>query len=88
MEQVPDVPGKPLGRLGHLPPTFTGSWWYADYPEHYAGDAGSASEEKGEALMRWQVDTLAAYIAAVKSDQTVPALEAEFFERMAAVGRD
>ena len=88
MDEVPDVPARPLGRLGDLPPTFSGIWWYGDYPEHYAGDARSASVEKGEALVRWRVDTLAAYIAAVKADQVVPALEAEFFDRTRRIGRD
>ena len=81
MEKVPDKPARPLARLAHLPPTMTGIWWYADYPEHYAGDARSASEAKGRALVGWIADSLAEYIAAVKSDQVVPALEAEFFER-------
>jgi creatinine amidohydrolase len=81
MDKVPDEPARPLDRLGHLPPTYTGIWWYANYPEHYAGDARPASAEKGQARVGWIVDSLAAYIAAVKADRVVPALEAEFFER-------
>ena len=82
-ELVPDEPALPLGRLAHLPPTFTGIGWYANYPEHYAGDARPASAEKGRALVDWQVETLAQYIAAVKADEAVPALEDEFFRRAA-----
>lgn len=33
--------------VGGSAPTFTGIWWYSDYPDHYAGDALFASEEKG-----------------------------------------
>lgn len=72
----------PLGLLQHLP-AFVGIGWYANYPEHYAGDARTASAEKERALVGWMVDTLAAYIAAVKADEVVPALEREFFEREA-----
>jgi creatinine amidohydrolase len=81
MDKVPDSPAQPLNRLGHLPPTRTGIGWYADYPDHYAGDARPASAEKGQALVQWMVDSLATYIAAVKADRAVPDLEAEFFER-------
>ena len=32
-------------------------------------------------MVGWEADTLAAYIAAVKEDKVVPALEQEFFAR-------
>ena len=82
MDQVPAEPAMPLNRIGHLPPTYTAIWWYANYPDHYAGDARPASAEKGRARVGWQVDMLAEYIAAVKADEIVPALEAEFFKRV------
>jgi creatinine amidohydrolase len=82
MDQVPEEPALPLGRLDHLPPTYTAIWWYANYPEHYAGDARTASAEKGRLRVGWVVDTLAEYIAAVKADEAVPALKSEFFRRV------
>jgi creatinine amidohydrolase len=81
-DRVPEEPALPLNRLEHLPPTFTGIGWYANYPAHYAGDAHPASAGKGRALVEWEADTLARYIAAVKADQVVPALEREFFSRV------
>jgi creatinine amidohydrolase len=81
MERVPSTPGEALGRLGHLPQNYSGIWWYADYPQHYAGDARPASREKGLALRALQVDDLADFIAAVKADQAVPLLSKEFFDR-------
>jgi len=88
MDQVPAEPGRPLGRLSHLPPTFSPVSWYADYPEHYAGDARTASKEKGDAFVRLQVETLAEYLAAVKADTVAPALQDEFFRRTQALGRE
>lgn len=88
MDQVPEEPAKPLGRLDHLPPTYAGIWWYADYPDHYAGDARPATLEKGKALIQMEADTLAEYIAAVKADEVVPALNAEFFQRVRKVGQE
>ena len=81
MDRVPEQPARPLGRMGSLPPTYTGAWWYADYPDHYAGDARSATREKGHFLVNAMADCLAEYIAAVKADTVVPALEEDFFKR-------
>jgi len=87
MDRVPERRARPLGRMEALPPTFAGIWWYSDYPDHYAGDARFATEEKGRALVRLASDYLAEYIAAVKADSVVPALSAEFFERARRVGK-
>jgi creatinine amidohydrolase len=88
MDRVPDDAGAgaPLERLKEMPPTFSGVSWYADYPEHYAGDARSATAEKGEVLRGLMVDTLAEYIAAVKADEVVPALNRDFFARVRQIG--
>jgi creatinine amidohydrolase len=88
MDAVPEEPGAPLDRLGHLPPSHSGIWWYADYPEHYAGDARYASREKGQEMVRLMADYLAGYIAAVKADPVIPALNEEFFRRVGRVGSD
>lgn len=82
MERVPEEPADPLNRLEQLPHNFSGISWYANYPHHYAGDARSATREKGIKLRQLQVDNLAEFIAAVKADTCVPALEKEFFQRV------
>ena len=81
MDKVSPEPGTALHRLAHLPFHMSGIWWYADYPKHYAGDARTASVEKGLRLRQIKVDALAEYIQAVKADQVVPALEKEFFDK-------
>ena len=88
MDRVPDDPAVPLNRMENLPPIFTGIGWYSDYPEHYAGDARFATEEKGQTLVRLASDCLAEYIAAVKADKVVPALNKEFFRRVRRVSKD
>jgi creatinine amidohydrolase len=87
LERIPEAPGAPLHRLGHLPRTMTGIWWYSDYPQHYAGDARPATPEKGEVLTRLMVEALAQYLATVKADQVVPELEQEFFRNERHLGR-
>ena len=81
MEAVPAEPGEPRGRMQHLKSGYAGIWWYADFPDHYAGDARTASAEKGRILRELEIAALTEFIAAVKQDESVPALEAEFFRR-------
>ncbi len=88
MDRLPAEPAESLDRLSGVPAAFTGISWYANYPDHYAGDARSASLEKGEKLRAIQVEALAEFIAAVKADQIAPALRKEFFERAARGGAE
>jgi creatinine amidohydrolase len=82
MDRVPENPARPLERMAGLPPIYSGIWWYADYPDHYAGDARPASIEKGQLLLSRMAERLAQYIAAIKTDVVLPALEDEFFRRV------
>ena len=86
MDRVPQEPATPLGRMVDLPPTYSGIWWYSDYPDHYAGDARVSTIAKGQAMVQLQVDSLAEYIAAVKADEVVPALTRAFFHKAKQVG--
>lgn len=81
MDQVPKAAATALKRTKAIGPTFTGIWWYSDFPDHYAGDARSASKEKGRILRDLLVDSVAEFIAAVKADQVIPHLEGEFFRK-------
>lgn len=82
MKALPKQPAPPLKRLSKLAENFSGINWYADHPEHYAGDARSATAEKGRKLLDIEVKDLARFIAAVKADKVVPALTKEFFRRV------
>ena len=85
MGRVQGGDGAPRHRLSALPAACTGIGWYADYPEHYAGDARPATAEKGARLKELIVAGLARFISGVKADAVVPALEREFFRRVAGV---
>jgi len=82
MERVPQQPAEPLDRLAALPANFSGISWYANYPDHYAGDARPATAEKGVALRKLQVESFADFIKAVKTDTSVPSLNQEFHHRV------
>ncbi len=60
---------------------YTGIWWYARYPDHYAGDGSAATRELGEYQMNWWVDSVSKAIVAVKADDVSLKLQNEFYEK-------
>jgi creatinine amidohydrolase len=76
------APGLPQQRLGPVADMArTTMFWYADYPDHYAGDASAATIDKGRFLLEGLAARVAEIIKAVKADTATPALEAEYFSR-------
>ncbi len=55
--------------------------WYADFPNHYAGDASAASAELGSLVVEAQVRGLAKVFRSVKDDETTRKLQDEFYAR-------
>jgi len=65
----------------HLPSNvFTGISWYAQYPNHYAGDAKDANKELGELSIESRSQGLADIIKAVKADQETLRLQNDFYK--------
>lgn len=81
MDRAATQSGANLNRLDLPNGLYTGIWWYARYPEHYAGDGAVAARELGEFQMKAWADGLANAIRAVKADQTSLRLQNEFFEK-------
>ena len=80
MNRVGQESGADQDRL-HLPPgVYTGIWWYAKFPDHYAGYAQYANAKLGEMDMKAWVNGIAEAIRAVKADQTSLALQNQFFQ--------
>jgi creatinine amidohydrolase len=64
-----------------LPPNvYTGIWWYAKFPNHYAGDGSVATKELGEYDMKEWVDGIANVVKAIKADDNSLKLQNQFFE--------
>lgn len=74
-----DQSGEDLRRLEHLPYSYTGIWWYAKYPNHYAGDGSYADRKIGELLINSRADQLVELIKVVKKDKTIHKLQQRFF---------
>ena len=59
---------------------YTGIWWYAGYPNHYAGYAKDANAALGEVSLEQSAAQLAGVIKAIKDDTATQRLQQEFFE--------
>jgi creatinine amidohydrolase len=73
--------GADLHRLNLPRSLYTGIWWYARFPNHYAGNAAAANKELGEFDMETWTDELVTAIRAVKTDSKSLKLQNEFFEK-------
>jgi creatinine amidohydrolase len=60
---------------------YTGIWWYARFPNHYAGEGAAASRELGEFETKTWIDAIVRSIRAVKADKESLRLQTEFYER-------
>jgi len=81
VEQGKDQSGESQKRLSHLKYIYTGIWWYADYPNHYAGDGSEASQELGNLLIDSRAEQLAKLIKSLKEDDSISRLQQKFYKK-------
>jgi creatinine amidohydrolase len=82
LERSPDESGENLNRL-KLPSTlYTAIWWYASYPNHYAGDASFASVELGKLVTENTLNELITAIKSVKNDRQTLEIQREYFKNV------
>jgi creatinine amidohydrolase len=80
LDRVPNESGKDQARQKLPQDVYTGIWWYARFPNHYSGDASTASKELGEFDKKTMVGNLVAAIWAIKDDQVSLQLQNEFYQ--------
>lgn len=65
-----------------LPGLYTAIWWYARFPNHYAGEGAKGSRELGQAITDSRVGALVKALRTVKADDRTPAIQKEYFDRV------
>jgi creatinine amidohydrolase len=70
MDRVLAGEGRALNRLQALREAGvqTGIWWYADYPNHYSGDASFADAAAGDRLLDAMAQATVKAVRAIKAD--------------------
>ena len=81
MDSAANESGANQNRL-NIPNVYTAIWWYADYPNHYAGEGAKATRELGELVSEHVISQLVEALKAVKTDTKTLALQKEFFDRV------
>jgi len=81
LDRASQESGADQGRVKLPDGVYTGIWWYARFPNHYAGEGAVASRELGEFEARTWIDGIVRAIRAVKADQESLRLQNEFYER-------
>jgi creatinine amidohydrolase len=81
MDRAADESGANQHRL-NVPDLYTAIWWYAGYPNHYAGEGAAATRELGQLLADQRVESLVKALRTVKTDQTTLQLQKEFYDRV------
>jgi len=61
-----------------IPNVYTAIWWYADYPNHYAGEGAKATKELGQLLTDHFVESLVNALRDIKADKKTLELQNEF----------
>jgi len=80
-ERGKDQSGEDQKRLEGLSNAYTGIWWYASYPNHYAGDGSEANPVIGNLLINGEADQLVTLIKALKKENRIHELQQQFFEQ-------
>ena len=65
-----------------LPDLYTAIWWYASYPNHYAGQGAVATKELGQVITENTIDQLVKSLKAIKADTKTLELQNEFYDRV------
>ena len=73
--------GQPQHRSDHVAGLKNSITWYAEYPNHYAGDARPSTPDKGRFIIESSAGKVAELIRKAKADEVLPRLTAEFFAR-------
>jgi creatinine amidohydrolase len=73
--------GLDQARLKALPFGYTGIWWYAQYPNHFASDINTPNPELGELLLKSWSSQIAELVRFLKKDNSIQQLQEEFYKR-------
>lgn len=73
--------GKDRARLALPAGVYTAIWWYARFPNHYAGDGAAATPELGKFEAENAIRSVVDALRAIKADTTSLQLQKEFFEK-------
>jgi creatinine amidohydrolase len=82
MDSAENQSGENQKRLPLPSSLYTAIWWYANYPNHYAGEGAKATRELGQLITEHTIESLVRALKVVKADTKTLQLQNEFFDRV------
>jgi creatinine amidohydrolase len=81
MDRATQQSGADQKRL-NIPGLYTPIWWYASFPNHYAGEGDKATSEFGKFITDHEIALFIKALKEVKADNTTIKLQNEFYDRV------
>jgi creatinine amidohydrolase len=85
MDRAESQSGADQKRLS-LPNVYTPIWWYASYPNHYAGEGAKATSEFGKFITDHEITSFIKALKEIKEDTATFKLQNEFYDRVDNLG--
>jgi len=79
-DQAGTQSGRDQERL-NIPYAYTGIWWYASFPNHYAGDGSEPNKTIGEMIFKSRSEQLAELVKFLKNDDSATKLQQDFYQK-------
>lgn len=86
MNQAEKESGADQARL-KISGVYTPIWWYAGFPNHYAGEGGKATKELGKLIAEHEISSFSKTLKAVKADTKTLELQKEYYDQVDKVGK-
>jgi creatinine amidohydrolase len=81
MDRAEKQSGADQKRL-NIPGLYTPIWWYASFPNHYAGEGAKANTEFGKFITDHEIASFIKALKEVKADDTTLKLQNEFYDKV------
>src|SRR6201996_7564736 len=82
MDRATAQSGADQKRLTNIPGLYTPIWWYASFPNHYAGEGDKATTEFGKFITDHEIADFIKALKEVKADTETIKLQNEFYDRV------
>jgi len=81
MDRATQQSGADQKRL-NIPGLYTPIWWYASFPNHYAGEGDKATSDFGKFITDHEIASFIKALKEVKADDATLKLQNEFYDRV------
>jgi len=86
MDQAVKESGDDQDRL-NIPGVYTPIWWYAGFPNHYAGEGAKATKELGKLIAEHEISSFSKTLKAIKADTKALQLQNEYYDKIDKVNK-